>query len=195
MDKIHFRAVIEVLGKPKEHVETAIKNYLEKMKSDELFEVTNEEIAELKKQDQEELWAAFAELDIKTERIDHIIKFCFEYMPSMIEIIEPKEFQLSDVNISKFLNDLQARLHHVDMLAKHTKMENDHLKRNAGSLLKNYIQVLLSKSNLTGDQLSKLTGIEKSRLEDFLDQLIDEGKIDLKEDIYFIKQIVTKNES
>jgi len=53
--------------------------------------------------------------------------------------------------------------------------------------LNNYILVLLSKGNLTSEQLSGLTGVNKDKLEDYLDKLIDAGKVDLKEGIYFAK--------
>ena len=188
--KILFRAVIEVLGKPKEHVNESLHNYIKNLKESDRYLVLNEEYAEIKKQEEQEMWAAFAELEIKAEKIEDLIAFCFDYMPSVIEIIEPKEFSLVDNDISTFLNDLQARLHHVDMLTKHMKIETDNLKRNMSFLLKNYVLVLLNKGNLSGEQLSRLTGVAKDNLEDFLDQLIDEGKIDLKEGIYFLKKEV-----
>jgi len=188
--KILFRAVIEVLGKPKEHVNESLHNYIKNLKESDRYLVLNEEYAEIKKQEEQEMWAAFAELEIKAEKIEDLIAFCFDYMPSVIEIIEPKEFSLVDNDISTFLNDLQARLHHVDMLTKHMKIETDNLKRNMSFLLKNYVLVLLNKGNLSGEQLSRLTGVAKDNLEDFLDQLIDEGKIDLKEEIYFLKKEV-----
>jgi len=103
-----------------------------------------------------------------------------------MEIIEPKKMNLTDSNVSEFLSDLQSKLHQIDMVAKHVKMENDMLKKSINSLLKNYIVVLLRPRNLTADQLSKLTGVAQDKLEDFLDQLIDEGRIDLKEGIYFL---------
>jgi hypothetical protein len=191
--KIIFRVVIEVLGKPKEHVNNSLQGYIKNLKENDRYQIINEEYAEIKKQEEQEMWAAFAELDVKAEKIEDLIAFCFDYMPSVIEIIEPKEFSLVDSEISTFLNDLQARLHHVDMLTKQMKMENDNLKRNMGSLLKNNVLVLLNKGNLTSDQLSRLTGVTKDNIEDFLDQLIDEGKIDLKEGIYFLKQKVENN--
>ena len=58
----------------------------------------------------------FAELEVKTASLTHIINFCFEYMPSLIEIIEPYELKISSADVSSFLNDLQAKLHGVDML-------------------------------------------------------------------------------
>lgn len=185
--KILFRALIEVLGKPKEHVEKSLKGYVEKLKQDKKYQVISEDYAETKKRDKEELWATFAELEIKATDIDDLIGFCFDYMPSSIEVIEPNELGLSNVNISHFLSNLQARLHQVDMVAKQVKLENDHLRKTASALLKNYLQVLLAKNNLTSDQLSKLTGVNKDKLEDFLDKLIDEGKIELKGGIYKIK--------
>ncbi|MEK6863095.1 MAG: hypothetical protein AABW53_00140 [Nanoarchaeota archaeon] len=185
---IHFRAVIEVLGKPKEHVDSALKGYIQKLKEDTHYVVIKEELADLKKHEENDLWMVFAELEIKTASLTPIIDFCFEYMPSLIEIIEPHELKISSADVSSFLNDLQAKLHGVDMLAKQLKMENQILHQTTSSLLSNYIAVLLRQNNLTSEQLSKLTGVKLDMLEDFLDKLIDGGKIDLKEGIYFLKE-------
>ena len=184
-----FRAIIEVLGRPKEHVEKTIKDYLERLKQDKNYQIVSEEVAEVKKQEKEEMWVIFAELEVRTEKVDNIIGFCFEYMPSMIELIEPSELTLRDVTLSNFLNDLQARLHHVGIVAKQLKSENDFLKKNLAVLVKNYVTVLLNGGRkMTSEQLSKLTGLAKDKLEDFLDQLIDKEEIDLKEDLYLLKK-------
>lgn len=185
--KILFRAVIEVLGKPKEHVESSLKEFLQNIKDNERYELINQELANLKKQEDDDLWMIFAEVEVKTEKIEDLVNFCFIYMPSLIEIIEPRELKLSDLDISNFLNDLQAKLHNVDMVAKQLKIENDTLKSNTIILLKNYLLVLLRQTNLTAETMSNLTGVSKDKIEDFLDQLIDEDKIDLKEGIYFLK--------
>ncbi len=184
-----FRAIIEVLGRPKEHVEKTIKEYLDKLKQDKNYQIISQEIAESKKQEKEEMWVIFAELEVRTASVDNIIGFCFEYMPSMVELIEPSKLTLKDVTISNFLNDLQARLHQVGIMAKQLKSENDFLKKNLAVLVKNYVTVLLNGGKkMTSEQLSKLTGLSKDKLEDFLDQLIDKGEIDLKEDLYSLKK-------
>ena len=185
---ILFRAIIEVLGKPKEHIEKSLKEYLDNLKNNKNYKVISQEIAEVKKQEGQELWVVFAELEVKTNQVDSLISFCFDYMPSVIEILEPQKLSLSDLEISQFLNDLQGKLHHVDMVAKQVKLENDYLKKNMGSLLRNYVLLLLSKQSLTSEQLSRLTGVDKDKLEDFLDQLIDKEKIDLKEGVYYLKE-------
>lgn len=188
MVTLTFRAVLEVLGKPQEHVEESIKQYVQQLKADKRFKVLHEQIAEVKKQEDQDLWAIFAELEVKTDALQNLTIFCLDYMPSLIEIIEPPQLTITDIQLSEFLNDLQAKLHQIDLLAKHVKIENDHLKQNLGGLLNNYIQILLKQANLGSEQLSKLTGVPQDQLEDYLDQMMDAGKIDLKEGIYFLKE-------
>ena len=187
--EIVFRTIIEVLGKPQAHVEEAMKGYLEKLKQDDTYQVIDEDLAKAEKREDEGLWILFAELEIKTAKVDDIIGFCFEYMPSMVEVIEPKELLLKDITITNFLNDLQARLHHLGLMAKQMKSENDFVKKNIAALLKNYVSVLLSGGKqFNSEQLAKFTGMAKDKLEDFLDQLIDQNEIDLKEGLYSLKK-------
>ncbi|PIN73586.1 hypothetical protein COV20_05170 [Candidatus Woesearchaeota archaeon CG10_big_fil_rev_8_21_14_0_10_45_16] len=187
--QITFRALIEVIGKPQEHVEKALQGYIEKLEQDSKFKILNKEVTPAKKQEKEEFWATFAELEVQTDKLENLGQFCFEYMPSLIEILEPKELPFTDVETSAFLNDLQTRLHQVDMVAKQLKLENDHLKRNSAFMLKNVIRILLGKKTLTLSQLCQLTGVAKEDdLADFLDKLIDKGEIDLKEGNYSLKE-------
>ena len=188
MVTITFRAVVEVLGKPKEHVEESMKHYLEQLKEDKRFTIMHQESAEIKKQETQDLWAVFTELEVKTNQLENLTIFCLDYMPSLMEIVEPKQLAFTDIEFSQFLNDLQTKLHQIDLLAKHVKIENDYLKRNLGGLLGNYIQVLLKQNNLGAAQLSRLTGVAQDQLEDYLDKMMDQGKIDLKEGIYFIQE-------
>ncbi len=188
MTPILFRAVIEVLGKPKEHIETSLKDYIQQLQQDERYALQHQELAEIRPQEGTDLWVTFAELELRVQKMEDIISFCFDYMPSVVEMLEPAELKLSENQLTNFLNDLQAKLHEVDMVAKQVKAENDILKKSTANLLKNYVHVLLSQQNLTAAQLSGLTGVEQDKLEDFLDKLIDEGLIDLKEGIYFLKK-------
>lgn len=188
MVKVQFRALIEVLGKPKEHVEKSLQSYVKKLREDERFSIKDSEFVEAKEQEKQPgLWATFAELEIEAEKLDDIISFCFDYMPSSIEILSPSELTFDAQTLSFTLNDLQAKLHQVDMVAKQVKMERDYMNKNSTLLLRNFILVLLSKGRLTVEQLSKFTGVETKKLGDFLDKLIDEGKVELEGDVYFSK--------
>ena len=204
MAKIVFRTVIEVAGKPKEQVEETLKEYIEKLKEDERYNVIKEVFADVKKHGDDddedkvedkgkdkgvdqEIWACFAEVEVETEELVNLTHFGFEFMPAMIEILEPQELKIGQMEFSEYLSDLQLKLHQVDMVAKQVKMENDSIKLNMTGLLGNYVQVLLHQGNKSAEQLSGITGVHQDLLEDFLDKMIDDGKIDLKEGIYFVK--------
>ncbi len=186
MTTITFRAIVEVLGKPKEHVEETLKQYVQKLKDDGRYLIVSEEYAEI--EPKEELWSTFVELEVRTKTLKDLVTFCFDYMPSLIEILEPEELSISDVNLSEFLSDLQNKLHSVDMIAKEMRMEHDSAVRNASIVLRNYILFLLANKSFASEEISKLTGVEQEKVEDFLDKLIDEKKVDLKEGKYFLVQ-------
>ncbi|MBT4445886.1 hypothetical protein HOA92_04105 [archaeon] len=184
MTTIEYGATIEVLGKPKEHVEGMLKSILQKLKEDDRFILKESKVHEATLQEGTELFATFMEVELKTEGVDNITGFCFDFMPSSIEIAAPSELKLSAADYSAYLNDLQAKLHQVDMLAKQMKMERDMNASNLAALLKNNILVLLNNNKLTIEQLAGFTGVNADKLADYLDKLIDMGKIDLDGEKY-----------
>ena len=179
---IRCRTIIEVLGKPKEHVENSIKEYVEHIKEDSELVVLKEEYSEIKEQGK--LWSKFVELDLVVKGTVKLIGFCFEYMPSSIEVLKPEHLILTNPELSSFLNDLQARLHNVDMIVKSQNAENEILKRNINAMMHNLILICLKKNNLTLEQLSQVTGIDKKVLEEFVKKLLKENKIKIENDLY-----------
>lgn len=179
---IRCKTIIEVLGKPKEHVEGAIKEYVEHIKEDSELVVLNEYYSEVKEQGR--LWSRFVELELVVKGTKKLIGFCFEYMPSSIEVIKPEHLIMTNPELSNFLNDLQARLHNVDMLVKQLKAENDFLKQNMNAIIHNAILVCLKVSKLSLEQLSQVTGVDKKELEIFVEKLLKENKIKKEDEFY-----------
>ena len=179
---IRCRTIIEVLGKPKEHVEKSLKEYIEHIKEDSDLVILNEEYSEI--EEREKLWSKFVELDLVIKGTQKLISFCFEYMPSSIEVLKPEHLILTNPELSNFLNDLQARLHSVDMVVKQLRAENDFIKNNMNVILHNTILICLKVADLTLEQLSQVTGIEKKELEIFVEKLLKENKIKKENDLY-----------
>ena len=96
---IRCRTILEVLGKPQEYVEKSLKGYIEHIKEDSELVVLNEEIAEIKEQGP--MFSQFVELDLVIKSPKKLIAFCFQYMPSSLEIIKPEHFSM---NHSEFSN-------------------------------------------------------------------------------------------
>ena len=185
---IRCRTIIEVLGKPKEHVEKAIKEYTEHIKKDSELVMINEEYSETKEQGN--LWSQFVELDLVIKGTPKLIGFCFEYMPSSMEIMKPEHLILSNHELASFLNDLQARLHGVDRIVKELKAENDILKTNMNALVQNSILRILEVASLSEaksisiGQISKFTGIDTEGLEIFMEKLLKENKVKKEDELY-----------
>lgn len=185
-EKTHLRCkiIIEILGKPKEHVEKTIRDYVENIKKDSGFIVVNSDFADAEQKD--ELWASFVELDIVVKGLPKLIAFCFDYMPSSVEILKPEELMVQKSTVENLINDLQARLHTVDMVVKKQKNENEFLRHNLSKAAQNVILVSLSKGKMTKETLSKLTGIQEKELESFLDNLTKENKVKKEEELYVL---------
>ena len=179
---IRCRTIIEVLGKPKEHVDNAIKEYIGHIKEDSELVILNEDYSEIKEQGP--LWSKFVELELVIKGTKKLISFCFEYMPSSIEVVKPEHFVMTNSELSNFLNDLQARLHSVDMIVKQQKAENDFLKHNMNAILHNAILICLKVSKLNLQQLSKITGVNRKELEIFVENLLSENKIKKEDELY-----------
>ena len=179
---VRCRTIIEVLGKPKEHVDNAIKQYIEHIKEDSELVVLNEDYSDIKEQGK--LFSKFVELDLVIKGTKKLISFCFEYMPSSIEVVKPEHLVMTNPELSNFLNDLQARLHNVDMIVKQLKAENDFLKLNMNAITHNTILICLKVSKLSIEHLSKITGVDKKELEIFIEKLLKENKIKKESELY-----------
>jgi len=179
---IRCRTIIEVLGKPKEHVENATKEYIEHIKKDSELVVLSQEFSEIREQGK--LWSQFVELDLVIKGAQKLISFCFEYMPSSLEVLKPESLSLANAELSSFLNDLQARLHNVDMIVKQLKAENDFLRHNMNAVLHNTVLICLRMSKLSLEQLSQVTGVEKKELDAFVEKLLKDNKIKKENELY-----------
>ena len=179
---IRCRTIIEVLGKPKEHVEKSLNEYVEHIKKDSELIVLKEDYSEVKEQGK--LWSQFVELELVIKGTSKLIAFCFDYMPSSLEVLKPEHLVMTNPEISNFLNDLQAKLHNVDMVVKQLKAENDFLKLNMNAIVSNAIIISLKISSLTLEQLSKVTGVHQKELEIFVEKLAKENKIKKENGLY-----------
>ncbi len=184
---IRTRVIIEILGKPREHIEKTLREYIENIKQNGNFMVLNTEIAEAKQQENE-VWSSFTELELVFKSLPSLIGFCFDYMPSSVEIMKPEKLTLTNIELADITNDLQARLHNVDMSTKELAMENKFLKRNLKISLQNSILVLLKMNKLSKEQISKFTGIDIKEIGHFLDEMEKEGQIKKEGEIYELKK-------
>lgn len=179
---IRCKVVIEILGAPKEHVEETMKMYLHKIKEEKNCKIVDEHISKVEAK--EKFFAQFAELEILFKKPVNIIEFCFDYMPSSVEIIAPEDIAMKAFDLSGILNDLQARLHQLDMVVKTLSAENKLISDNARAILRNNMMISLKEKDKEVEELARNVGLEIEVAKRFLEELITEGFIKQKKGKY-----------
>ncbi len=172
---LHARVIIEMLGKPKEHVEETLRKYVAQIEKNEKIVILRKYFAECR--EREGMFGTFVEIEGYFKGISTLTGFCFDYMPASLEILAPSHITFSNVTTSQILNDIQAKLHALDLIAKKFANENDFLRQNTDLLLKNYITILLHDKRLSLEQLSTLTGIPQEGIKAYLESLVKQEKI------------------
>lgn len=171
-NSIKFRTVVEILGAPKEHIEKTLKQYVDKIKKDKNYKVHKVNIE--KATERGKLFATFADLDLAAKDVNAVAGFCFDYMPSSIEVYEPYELTFKSKEMSDFFNDLQADLHKLDMMVKELKAKNTLLEKNAKQIVKNSILVSLKERSKDIGTISKGVGLPEQYTEMLLKELASE---------------------
>ena len=184
--KVKASVIVEVIGKPKEHVEEAMSALIENIK-----ENANLEVLDFKKhkvKERKNYFTTFTEINILFKDIPMLMNFCFDYMPSSVDIIEPIEFEFEAPYLNDFINDFLARLHSSDMVVKNIKAENMILQKNSSNLLRNLLSLSLKNETKDLISISKDTGIPEEQLKGFLEIYLEEGWLLQNENLYSLKK-------
>ncbi|MEM4267642.1 MAG: hypothetical protein QXK37_02315 [Candidatus Woesearchaeota archaeon] len=180
---LNCRVIIEMLGAPKEHIEETIRMYVNKLKEDyKAIKVLREYYAEPEKKDK--LFATFVELDLEVKGVENLVWFCFDYMPSSVEIFEPEEIVYKTRDFTNFINDLQAKLHKVDNVIKNLSAENQVLKKNSTIIIRNLVKLSVKEGGKKAEEIAKLAGLSEDAVEKVLAAMINDKIIVKKGNFY-----------
>jgi hypothetical protein len=183
--KILFAAVVEMLGRPKEHLQEMLKKVIEDLKTRAEFEVVKEFYEE--PEQHETMFSSYVELEVRVADAQHIAWFCFDFLPASIEIIEPEDVTFKSQELSSFFNELTTRMHIVDKEMKKLKQENFILNKNGKQIVKNSITVCLAKQEMVIQDITHFTGVPEKLLKELADELIKEGIVEKSGDIFRLK--------
>jgi len=172
--QVLVKTFIEMAGTPKEHIEKTLKDFVENLKEEKEYKVLKEEYHKATKE--EKYFTAFVELTLLFENVNQLLSFCFDAMPSSVDIIEPVEIKLPSADFAGLMNDLQGRLHDSDLLVKSVRAQNQVLDKNAMNVLRNFIHHLLKEGPKNLDELSVPMGVKPKQLEPFVKKIVADGR-------------------
>ena len=128
--KIEAIAILEVLGRPPEHLKETLEELIKKINEEKGIKIKDKKINEPKQlKDQKELYTTFAEIELEFDEVMDLFLFIFRYMPSHIEIISPEKISLENNKWNEFLNELARRLHGYDEVARILQTEKAILEK------------------------------------------------------------------
>lgn len=181
------RVIVELQGSPKEHISKTLG--LVENNISEKFTVIEKAVSDVEElEDHENIFSAFIEFEIAFETLDSFTNFCFDYTPSSVEILEPTEFSFDSNKMTDYLNDIVTKLHNTGNAVKQLSAHNQILQQSIIGVIQNTIRISLIQKNLTGDELSKVTGVSEKELEPILNKLVEDKKILFENNKYSIKK-------
>lgn len=122
--KIRVALIIEVLGKPAEHLTETLNDITKKIDKEKGIEVVKKKINEPKElEDKKGFYTNFAEIEVEVENPLHIAVLVFKYMPAHIDIISPEKLSLANNDFTDLFNELTRRLHSYDEVARVLQFE------------------------------------------------------------------------
>tara|TARA_Y100000310_G_scaffold84575_1_gene81461 strand:- start:2143 stop:2670 length:528 start_codon:yes stop_codon:yes gene_type:complete len=129
-EEIRALMIVEIAGRPAEHVVETLKNHVGQIKNFKDIKVFDIKISAPKELEQQKgLFTCFAEVEFGVESLGRITDVVFDFMPSSIEILEPGRVGFDANEATGFLNTLSGRLHKYDEIAKVANLQNQQLFR------------------------------------------------------------------
>jgi len=128
--------IIEVIGKPPEHLVKTLNDLIKKIDEEDGVKVIEKKVNEpILMKEQKDFFASFAEIEVEVETIMHLVGLMFKFMPAHIEIIYPEKIVLENNGWNEILNELARKLHGYDEVARIIEIEKNVLEKKLRTLL------------------------------------------------------------
>lgn len=135
-DSLRAIIIMEVLGKPPEHLKETLENISEAIGKEPGVEIKEKKINEpVEMEKKKGFYTSFIEMEVKTEGLMQLIMILFKYMPAHMEIISPEKFKVSNNELGELFNELTRRLHGYDEIARIMQVEKKILERKLKEVL------------------------------------------------------------
>jgi len=169
--------IVEILGRPPEHVSAALKTLLGSMQKDKNMLLLNKKIYRPKKvKESRDMFIAFMEIEVLANGLMKLFEVCFDYMPSSVEIVEPTNLKFTLAQANAIINDLASRLHKYDEVAKRFNLEKQILQGKLNDVLRG--QPIINVEEIkTGIGKVETEPTEESKKVESIEEKREEGKV------------------
>jgi len=135
-NKIEAIFILEVLGKPPEHLIETLEELIKQIALEKGVNVKEKKVNDphlIEKSDN--LYTSFAEIVVECDEIMNLVVILFKYMPSHLQIIYPEKVTLKNSEMNDFTNEIIRRLHAYDEVARVIQFEKSVLETKLKDIL------------------------------------------------------------
>jgi hypothetical protein len=136
--KVQASMIIEVLGRPPEHLTATLENFAKQISEEKGVKVVHKKIMDPNLIKDQDLYTTFMEIEVETDTPMHLAGLMFKYMPAHIEVIAPENLVVNNNSFGEILSEIVRRLHRYDDIVRIIDSQN--------VALQNKIKELESKS-------------------------------------------------
>jgi len=121
-----IRFTIEVMGKPPEMVDKTLRQVVKSF--GERYKIVHEDYSEIKQIEKSSLFSGFVEIEFEVENFEKLFAAVIDYGPTIVEVVEPSEIKVRNIELQSALSDLVAKFHQFSKAIQYLKVENMKLK-------------------------------------------------------------------
>jgi hypothetical protein len=180
---LQVNVIFEIVGNPENYVSEAINLVMKKVEESKTIKIISQEIAETIDVG-EGLWGTNCEAQLLVKDLFSLSILVFTFIPSSLEIVEPKKLTLKDKELSDLFADIITQLHNTNTKMIQTNSTNMAMLKNINALMRNVVLASLSHEDKTGAEIAKDAGIKTTEIEPLLAVMITEKTIDKKGNKY-----------
>jgi hypothetical protein len=134
--KISAAIILEVIGRPPEHLVETLNGIVNSIKEEKGVEVRNAKINEpVELKEQKGFYSSFVEVEVAVEEILYFAILLFKYMPAHVEVISPQNINLTNSGWTDIFNEITRRLHGYEEVARIMQTEKIILERKLREIL------------------------------------------------------------
>ncbi len=135
--KISAMLVLEVMGRPAEHLTETLNSLARKISEEKGVKVTDTKVnSPVLIKDQKNFYTSFAEIEVEVENMLNLAILMFKYMPAHIEVISPQNISLTNVEWGDIFSELTRRLHGYEEVARILQAEKVILENKLREIMK-----------------------------------------------------------
>jgi hypothetical protein len=180
---LQVNIIFEIVGNPEDYVSNAIRLVMKKVEESKSIKIISQEIAETIDVG-EGLFGTNCEAQLLVKDLFSLSILVFTFIPSSLEIIEPKKLTLKDKELSDLFADIITQLHNTNTKMIQTNSTNMAMLKNINALMRNTVLASLEHEDKTGAQLAKSVGVKTEDVDPLLKAMITEKTIEQKGNKY-----------